>query len=330
MTTQPRLQPESRVGLVLGGGGAVGAAYHAGALAALEHDLGWDARRAAVILGTSAGSLVGALLRLGVPATDLAALCVGTPAPLSNEPLTSWILDRPSFAPITLGHLLRVPRLPRPSLLVGLAKLTMRQRIVPVAALSMLLPDGREMLAPHLEFLDSIPGGTWPDQPFLVSAVRRRDGKRIVFGAREPAAPLSAALAASCAVPGYFAGVNIDGETYVDGGVISATNADVLAPFDLDLAIIISPMTGNARWPSLSHAARRLCRRTLDAELRLLRRHGIPTVVVEPGAEVTQHMSMDFTSEHESTDIVRSAFFDTGAQIANTASLRTLQRRQAA
>jgi len=68
-----------RVGLVLGGGGAVGAAYHAGALAAIEQDLGWDARNAAVIVGTSAGSLVGALLRLGVPATDLAALTVGAP-----------------------------------------------------------------------------------------------------------------------------------------------------------------------------------------------------------------------------------------------------------
>jgi len=48
-----------RVGLVLGAGGTVGAAYHAGALTALQHDLGWDARDAAVVVGTSAGSIVG-------------------------------------------------------------------------------------------------------------------------------------------------------------------------------------------------------------------------------------------------------------------------------
>jgi len=283
VTPHHRLRPESRVGLVLGGGGAVGAAYHAGALAALEYDLGWGAESAAVIVGTSAGSLVGALLRLGVPASDLAALTVGAPAPFSDEALTAWILDRPSFAPITMGQLLRVPRLPRPSLLLGLAKLTVEQRGLPVGALSMLLPEGRETLAPHLEFLDGVPGGRWPEKPFLVCAARRRDGRRTVFGSAEPRPALSAALAASCAVPGYFASVDINGETYVDGGVISATNADVLAPYDLDLAIIISPMTGNARWPSVSHAVRRLCRRTLDAELRVLGLRGIPTVVVEPG-----------------------------------------------
>jgi NTE family protein len=329
MTTQLALRPESRVGLVLGGGGAVGAAYHAGALAALEHDLGWDARRATVILGTSAGSLVGVLLRLGVPASDLAALSVGTPAHVAGESLASWILDRPSFAPISVRHLLRVPRMPRPSTLLGVAKLTMKQRLFPVGALSMLLPEGREMLAPHLEFLDSVTGATWPDQPLLVCAVRRRDCKRMVFGAPAPAS-LSAALAASCAVPGYFAGVNIDGETYVDGGVISATNADVLARYDLDLVIVISPMTGNARFPSMSHAVRRLCRRTLDGELRVLRRHGIPTVVVEPGTDVTRNMSMDFMSDRASTDIVRSAFFDTGKQIMNSAVLRALRQRAAA
>jgi NTE family protein len=329
MTTELAPRPESRVGLVLGGGGAVGAAYHAGALAALEYDVGWDARRAAVVLGTSAGSLVGALLRLGVPASDLAALSVGTPAHFAGESMTSWILDRPSFAPITVRDLLRIPRVPRPSTLLGLAKLTLKQRLVPVGALSMLLPEGREMLAPHLEFLDGISRATWPDDPLLVCAVRRRDCKRVVFGAPAPAS-LSAALAASCAVPGYFAGVEIDGDTYVDGGVISATNADVLAQYDLDLVIVISPMTGTARFPSMSHAVRRLCRRTLDGELCVLRRRGIPTVVVEPGADVTRNMSMDFMSDRASTDIVRSAFFDTGEQIKNSALLRALRQRAAA
>ena len=60
-----------RVGLVLGAGGVVGQAYHSGVLAALEHDLGWDPRTAEVIVGTSAGSITGTLLRLGVSAEDL-------------------------------------------------------------------------------------------------------------------------------------------------------------------------------------------------------------------------------------------------------------------
>ena len=57
----------TRVGLVLGAGGLVGQANHAGALAALEHDLGWDPRTAEIVVGSSAGSLTGTALRLGVP-----------------------------------------------------------------------------------------------------------------------------------------------------------------------------------------------------------------------------------------------------------------------
>ena len=58
------------IGLVLGAGGVVGQAYQAGVLAALERETSWDPHRAAVIVGTSAGSVTGAALRAGVPATD--------------------------------------------------------------------------------------------------------------------------------------------------------------------------------------------------------------------------------------------------------------------
>nr|MDP9335257.1 patatin-like phospholipase family protein [Actinomycetota bacterium] len=63
----------TRIGLVLGAGGAVGHAFHAGVLAGLAEVAGWDARDAEVIVGTSAGSVVGALLRAGLSAPDLAA-----------------------------------------------------------------------------------------------------------------------------------------------------------------------------------------------------------------------------------------------------------------
>ncbi|HEV2369959.1 MAG TPA: patatin-like phospholipase family protein, partial [Acidimicrobiales bacterium] len=59
------------VGLVLGGGGAVGHAFHAGVLSALAERTGFDPRRAEVIVGTSARSIVCALLRAGVSADEL-------------------------------------------------------------------------------------------------------------------------------------------------------------------------------------------------------------------------------------------------------------------
>src|SRR5687767_11789274 len=82
-----------RTGVVLGGGGVLGVAYHAGVLAALQHDLGWDARQAEVIVGTSAGSVVGALLRLGAAPTDLAALTFGG-APLDTPAAIVQLLRR--------------------------------------------------------------------------------------------------------------------------------------------------------------------------------------------------------------------------------------------
>src|SRR3954451_10366202 len=62
-----------RIGLVLGAGGLAGQAFQGGVLSALADELGWDPRDADLIVGTSAGSFSGALLRLGVPAADLAA-----------------------------------------------------------------------------------------------------------------------------------------------------------------------------------------------------------------------------------------------------------------
>src|SRR2546429_8123611 len=61
-----------RVGLVLGAGGAVGHAFHAGVLAALEQSAGWRPDSADVIVGTSAGSIIAALVRAGGSASDIA------------------------------------------------------------------------------------------------------------------------------------------------------------------------------------------------------------------------------------------------------------------
>jgi NTE family protein len=319
-----------KVGLVLGAGGTVGAAYHAGALAALQHDLDWDARDAAVVVGTSAGSIVGSLLRLGVPPTDLAALTVGAPTRQTIPELAASLLERPVFPPVTLRHLMRIPRLPTPSMMVGLAQRTMKIRNVSPGALSMLLPEGRERLIPHLEFLDALVGPTWSAASLRICAVRRKNWHRHVFDPATGEAPLSAMIGASCAVPGYFAGVRINGDTYLDGGVVSATNADVLVKHGIDLAIVVSPMTGHASWLSPLGLMRRQCRVTLDRELRSLERHGIPSVVIEPGAEVLAHMSTDFMSDAASTEIVRASFLDSGTQIASAPALRALHSRASA
>jgi NTE family protein len=192
----------------------------------------------------------------------------------------------------------------------------------------MLLHDGSQALGPHLEFIDEVFGAAWPDDPLLICAARRSDCHRTVFtnDGRTPAT-LREAITASCAVPGYFSGIDIGGRTYVDGGVISPTNADVLRREDLDLAVIVSPMTGASWVPSIPNVIRQFCRTALDHEVKTLRRHGIPTVVIEPGPEVQRHMTMNFMDDTSLVEIVRHAFMDTGRQVVADDVLRNLHRR---
>src|SRR5687768_14183120 len=110
----------ARIGLVLGAGGVVGQAYHAGVLAALEHDLGWDPRTADVIVGSSAGSVTGSLLRLGVSASDLAAWAVEAPLSVEGAPVMEQLGGRevdPDFPSPSPLDLFRPWRLPSPALL---------------------------------------------------------------------------------------------------------------------------------------------------------------------------------------------------------------------
>lgn len=68
-----------RAGLVLGAGGVVGTAFHAGVLAAIAEATGSDARRASVIVATSAGSVTGTALRAGLSTGDILAWSEGGP-----------------------------------------------------------------------------------------------------------------------------------------------------------------------------------------------------------------------------------------------------------
>lgn len=302
------------MGLVLGGGGVIGLAYHAAALAAIEHDLGWDPRAADIIVGTSAGSLVAAMLRRGIPASDLSAIAVGD-EPVSSPPAVVRALrDRPDFPPVRLRSLLGRPlRLPSPALFT--AWLRRPWRLDPVSAVASVVPDGTLDLADHAGAIEEVLGSAWPDRDLWVCTVRRHDMRRVVMG-RDVTTRLSWAVTASCAIPGYFRPVEIDGELYVDGGVRSPTNADVLRRAEIDLAIIVSPMSGRALGLlSAGQLVRRHSRGKVEVERARLHAAGIPSVVIEPGPEVIEALGVDFMSDARVDDIVRTAFVDTGAQL---------------
>ncbi|HKT02651.1 MAG TPA: patatin-like phospholipase family protein, partial [Rugosimonospora sp.] len=113
-TGRPRHRRE-RFGVVLGGGGVLGAAWMAGALGALEEFIGRPFQDAEIILGTSAGSVLAASLRCGVTVDTIVAHQRGVvmaPIPLLSE------LDRDSGARPPLPRL----RLGSPRLLASTAR----------------------------------------------------------------------------------------------------------------------------------------------------------------------------------------------------------------
>lgn len=317
----------TKVGLVLGAGGVVGQAFHAGVLAVLEHDYGFDAREADMIVGTSAGSVTGTLLRFGVSASDLAAWTVK--APLSGGGGLAHELAQlpdPVFAPLRPLELLRRPmRLPGPHM-VGRA-LTRPLRFRPLAAALTLLAPGEHDIVAQLSALRDLENASWPDRDLWICAVRRRDGQRVVFGRPgSPPAPIHLAMAASCAVPGYFAPVRIGDRSYVDGGVHSPTSAAILRGQGLDLVIVISPMSGPPGSPlNLLAASRRHSARLLRREVRALERTGVEVLVFAPGAAEQEVMGDDMMSRDRLNEVIQQSFLRAGARASGSRARRLLR-----
>jgi hypothetical protein len=130
------------------------------------------------------------------------------------------------------------------------------------------------------------------DERTWIVAVDYDSGRRVVFGRHEaPRVPLPDAVVASCSVPGWFQPAIVEGRRYVDGGIRSATSADLLAQCDLDEVYVLAPMAslviGPARTPL--EAAERLFRRlttvALRRELSVLRSAGTKVTLLTPGPE---------------------------------------------
>jgi NTE family protein len=300
------------IGLVLGAGGVVGQAYQAGVLAALEREIGWDPRSAKVIVGTSAGSVTGAALRVGVPATDLAASLYGVPTSRRGGAILRRILP-PDAGPLptpSFRSLLRPWNLPSAALLTRAARRPLAFR--PEVAAITLMPAGRIDITERARGLDEHIGDHWPDG-LRICAVRRTDGARVVFGRPgAPTARLAPAVLASCAIPGYFTPVTIDGTEYVDGGVHSATNADVLKTDALDLVVIVSSLSaprGSAN--GADGLLRRTVHRRMEREVARLEAAGTPVIRLEPGPESRRAMGLRAMAEDRGPRVIEAAYEET-------------------
>jgi NTE family protein len=223
----------SKVGIVLGGGGVAGASYQMAALMALNLATGWEPNSAEVIIGTSGGATVAAITR--ADRLDLSSL-------VFDEEDPSDVANRISKHLYKKGSLKVLARWIRKGLLPGLRR--------PGLNLALGAPS-RHDPAGVGDWMDHLLGHAvegWPEKATVVVAYDIDDHRRVPFGTvAAPEVSLREALSASSAVPIMFHPHELEGHFYVDGGVSSGTNADLILGNDepLDLIIIIAPMAAD-------------------------------------------------------------------------------------
>jgi NTE family protein len=249
--------------LVLGGGGPVGIAWESGLVAGLERGgvrLG-DADR---IVGTSAGSVVGAQLALGRGGEQLLAAQIAQ----STRPASAASADAAAgTAPAApdLGPLMQL-MLRRPT-----AGPVSRELLIEIGTFALGAHTGSEA-AFIASFGRAIAGAgvdAFPER-FACTAVDVADGSFHTWD-RAAGVELSRAIASSCAVPGIFPPITIGERRYMDGGIRSATNADLATGFER--VLIVAVAAGAMAGPALER---------VEAEAATLRAGGAEVRVIAP------------------------------------------------
>jgi NTE family protein len=234
--------------LVLGGGGVTGVAWELGVLAGLK-SVGVDLTDAELVVGTSAGSVVGAQITSGVDVAELYERQLLPPAAEIGATLGASSILR--FAPVVIGS--RDPQ-------------KMRARIGRVALRTATVPE-----AQRIAVIESrLPVKEWPERRLVITAVDALSGEFATFDA-DSGVPLVRAVAASCAVPGVWPPVSAKGRRWIDGGVKSAANVDLAA--GCQRVVVLAPMT-RGFGPMAS----------VDSQVSALRNEGAEVVVLSPDA----------------------------------------------
>lgn len=232
--------------VVFGGGGITGIAWMVGLLAGLA-ERGVDLRAADDIIGTSAGSVVGAQLATGVDVEERYAAQLVDPAGETASSIGPGTMLR-------LGMALVGPR-------AGALA-----RIGAVARKADTMPESERIAVIGRR----LPVHEWPERSLRITAVDAFDGAFRVLD-RHSGVPLVHAVASSCAVPGVYPAVTTGGTRYVDGGVRSPVNADLAE--GAERVVVLAPIVRGIG-PQIAAAD----------QVEALRRGGSRVVLVAPDA----------------------------------------------
>jgi predicted acylesterase/phospholipase RssA len=237
-----------RYALALAGGGVIGGMYEVGALAALEERLNGSGRGFDVYVGCSAGSVVASLLAGGVRASEIYRIL--------DEDLDDPINFRRNA--VFAGDAFRRACGRFGRLIWAFGKSAIRGRgSIPdlLAHAERDMPPGFFSLEALERYLQTAYASRGLSNRFadrgrtlLIPAIDLDTAERVVFGAGELGdVPISAAVAASSAIPGFFDPFAINGRDYVDGGVGFSGHADLAAEAGADVVFVVNPLVPNLR-----------------------------------------------------------------------------------
>jgi NTE family protein len=312
----------------------MGGAWLTGGLEALARETGWDPGSADFIVGTSAGSMMGALIAADIPPWFMVAHSAGEVFHGLSGPdgRAAAEADRSGGATFRLAR--RVPR-PGPGswklIANGLARPNAHTA---TAIICGALPEGMIDNEPLKDTIRRAVPSVWPDHPNLwVVACDYATGRRVPFGRPDtPSAEIGDAVAASCAIPGFYRPVTIAGRRYVDGGVWSTSNLDLLCGDPPDLVICLNP-TSSLHPPQAwnpAHQAAHLFRRTsgrvLGSEAKRLRAAGADVVLVQPTDEDHRVMGANLMATRNRNQVIARAIETVGRQLREPAARELLAK----
>lgn len=283
--------------LVLGGGGPVGIAWESGLIAGLAQG-GVDLGKADFILGTSAGSFVGARLALGADAATLADPILAEPPPAPRPPGEA---RAPGADLSVLVKMMAEAQ-------GGVRDPQEVRAEIGAFALAAKTSDEATFLQSFGRSFAGLPEDAWPERGFACTAVDALTGEFQMW-TKASGVGVTRAVASSCSVPGVYPPVTLQGRSYIDGGMRSTINADQAVGHDL---VVVIQVRGGAN----AGAAADATAARVETELDVLRDTGAKVVLIGPDAGSQAAMGLNLMDFRKRADAARAGLAQGLAQAA--------------
>ncbi len=300
--------------LVLGAGGLVGMAYHVGVLRALE-TFGFKPNNCDLVIGTSAGAVIGAYLRENYSVEDLYQMAVA-----GDGKGLPRVLNRAGGNPMD-----SVPRLIG-SLFVASQSLLKLNADRYTNLLLGTLPSGAFRLGDGKAKLELDLGDKWPNKKFWTVSQDLASGKRFVFGRDNmDSVSICDGVNASIAIPGIYPPFKYKNRFYVDGGTYSTSNLDLAVQEKYESIVAIVPMAYDPLKPPSAH--QRLLRsfavKPLKQELRQAKANSISVTLFRPSGKLSDLQGINLMRSDNLVS-VESAAFDETIELLNSGRLKNV------